>query len=247
MIRATLSIGSGSFFANSDVTVNGSIACASSQLLYAQGNANIINNGSIATSVYLGPFSGSNIVTQNLGGTGTWGGAGTTLYIIKRNTVTLLNDVTYGGTNLFLEGPGVRMNTGAFTFSMPCTSIWQNTGEIFGNIRRTNLAACPGAALTFGNPLTTIQFTSGTPPSDIRVATSLVPPAGFPNAVRRSYLIIAHWRQRLCGDSRLPYLDSELNGNSESTLELWRFDGSNWTSQGATCEMRRPTGLNMQG
>ncbi len=126
------------------------------------------------------------------------------------------------------------MNTGAFTFSLPCNTTWQNTGEIFGNIRRTNLAACPGSTLTFGNPFTTIRFTSGTAPTDIRVGTSLIPPAGFSNAVSRSYLITPTGGSGYAATLRLSYLDSELNGNNESSLQLWRNDGSNWTQQGAT-------------
>ncbi len=231
---ATLSLNAGSFFANGDVTVNGTITGPSTRVFYAQGNATFTNNGSITTGLHLGPFSGTNIVTQSIGGTGTWGAAGTTMYIIKRNTVTLLNDVTFSGGTIFVEGPGVRMNTGAFTFSLPCNTIWQSTGEISGNIRRTNLAACPGAALTFGNPFTTIQFTSGTPPTDIRVATSSVQPVGFPNAVSRSYLITPTGGSGYAATLRLRYLDSELNGNNESTLQLWRNDGSSWAPQGAT-------------
>ncbi|HLA95419.1 MAG TPA: two-component regulator propeller domain-containing protein [Pyrinomonadaceae bacterium] len=33
---------------------------------------------------------------------------------------------------------------------------------------------------------------------------------------------------------RLHYLDTELNGNAESTLQLWRNNGANWTPEGVT-------------
>ena len=230
---AALSL-TGSFFARGDVTVNGTIGQPSGiPVFYAVGNGTILNNGSVGTDVWFGPTSGTPVL-QNLGGAGTWGGTGRTWYLMQRSVVTLLNDVTFGGSTIWVESPGVRMNTGAFTFSLPCNTVWQSTGEISGNIRRTNLAACPGSTLTFGNPFTTIQFTSGTPPTDIRVDTSSVAPLGFPNAVRRSYQITPTGGSGYAATLRLRYFDSELNGNSESTLQLWRHDGSAWTAQGAT-------------
>ena len=229
---ATLSLASGYVFANGDVTVNGSLTGASYGL-FLQRSGTFLNNGSVVTSLYLGPGSGAN-VSQNIGGTGTWGAAGTTMDIRAPSTVALLNDITFGGATLSLQGTGTRMNTGVYTFSFPCTTTLQNTGEIFGNVRRTNLAACVGTTMAFGNPFTTIQFTSGTPPSDIRVGTTLVPPVGFPNAVRRSYLITPTGGSGYAATLRLHYLDSELNGNSESTLQLWRNNGSSWNAQGAT-------------
>ena len=228
---ATLTLNS-FFTARSDVTIDGTLNRTGTQYLNATGNGTFLNNGSISADVYLGPFSGTTNVLQNLGGSGTWNP--TYLSFVSRSSVTLVSDVNYAGTNLVVEGPGVRMNTGAFTFSFPCTTILQNSGEISGNIRRTNLAACPGATLTFGNPFTTIRFTSGTPPSDIRVETSSTQPAGFLNAVRRSYQITPTGGSGYAATLRLRYFDLELNGNTESSLQLWRYDGTAWTAQGAT-------------
>ncbi len=229
---ATATLG-GNLTARGDVTIDGVLnRTGSSQYVNATGNSTVMNNGSISADMYFGPFSGTTNVVQNLGGAGTW--TPTYLSFLSRSAVTLVGDVNYAGTNLVVESPGIRVNTGAFTFSFPCTTVWQNAGEIFGNIRRTNLAACPGSTITFGNPFTTIRFTSGTPPTDIKVDTSSVAPVGFPNAVRRSYQITPTGGSGYTATLRLRYLDPELNGNSESTLQLWRNNGTAWTAQGAT-------------
>lgn len=43
-----------------------------------------------------------------------------------------------------------------------------------------------------------------------------------------------HPRSGYTATLRLHYLDSELNGNTESQLQLWRNNGTNWTMQGVT-------------
>jgi len=231
---ATLAIGGSFVGSNGNVTIDGTLTGPVNSSFLARGNnTTFINNGNILTGVTFAPPL-STPITQNVGGTGIWGGANTRFFVGRFSTVNLLNDITYGGTNVFLEGPGVRLNTGSFTFSVPCSVVWQSTGEVSGNVRQTNLAACPGATLTFGNPFTSIRFTSGMPPTDIRVETLTWAPVGFINAVRRHYLITPTGGSGYAATLRLRYLDSELNGNSESTLQLWRDDGSAWTAQGAS-------------
>jgi hypothetical protein len=101
-----------------------------------------------------------------------------------------------------------------------------------GNIRRTNLAACPGAAIAYGNAFTTVLFTSGTMPDEITFNIALSAPAGLANAVNRTYLITPSGGSGYTATLRLHYLDSELNGNSEGMLQLWRNNGSTWNAQG---------------
>ena len=60
-----------------------------------------------------GSFFGPPLV-QNLAGTGSWTGS-PRLLIDSLSTTTMLNDLTYDGGNLFVEG---RLNTGAFTLSL---------------------------------------------------------------------------------------------------------------------------------
>lgn len=189
------------------------------------------NNGFIdAANVYFLPLAAQQM---QLSGSGTWTGAGS-LYFDPLSDTSFTSDVTYGSGTL--QTYGALHGVDPAVFSVPCTVSWTGPGEVTGNLRRTNLASCPGAAVSYGNPFTTILFNSGTPPSDVLVSVQSSPlvPAGFPGAVRRLYTITPTGGSGFTATLRLHYLDSELNGNDESTLELFRFDGSVWTSQGAS-------------
>lgn len=209
-----------------DVLINGNLNAFSGSPIFNFRGTSFINNGAVTGSTLF--FGNSDrLYAQSLAGSGTWDGT-PNLFVHANSTVTLLSDVTYNGTSLFNDG---RIDTGAFTLSLPCTVSWSGAGDVFGNIRRTNLVACPGAAIAYGNPFTTIRFTSGTPPTDITVN---VAPLGFPGAVTRTYLITPFGGSAYTATLRLHYLDSELNGNNEASLQLWRKDGANWTPQGVS-------------
>lgn len=217
--------------ANGDLLNNGNITAFSGNPTLAFNGVTFTNNGSVVgnVNVNFGTFFGP-VLNQNLAGTGSWAGSPRLLFDSLSNT-TMLSDVTYAGGNLFVEG---KLNTGAFTLSVPCTTLWSGSGDVVGNVRRTNLAACPGAAVAFGNPFTTIQFTSGVAPTEVTVQMLPGPPAGFPNAVNRNYVITPTGGSGYTATLRLHYLDSELNGNNEAALQLFRNNGSNWNLQGVT-------------
>ncbi len=213
--------------ANGDVLNNGTLnAFSDNPSLNFQGST-FTNNGAVTGNVFVnfGPQLG-----QNLAGFGSWAGS-PRLLINSPGTTTLLNDVNYNGGNLYVDG---RLNTDAFTLSLPCAVTWSGAGDVVGNIRRTNLAACPGAAIAYGNPFTTITFNSGTPPTEVSVNLALSAPPGFASAIARTYTITPTGGSGYTATLRLHYLDSELNGNNEATLQLLRQDGIGWNSQGAT-------------
>ncbi len=229
---ATLSLfGFVGISANGDATNNGTLNAFSDNPFFNFKGGTFTNNGTVTGNVYVnfGSSFGPPLV-QSLAGTGSWTGS-PRLLVDSLSTTTLLNDVTYNGGNLFIEG---RLDTDAFTLSLPCNVIWSGAGDLIGNIRRTNLAACPGAAIAFGNPFTTIQFTSGTPPTDVTMSIVKSTPPGFPNAVARTYTITPAGGSGYSATLQLHYLDSELNGNDEATLQLWRNNGTAWNGQGAT-------------
>ncbi len=217
--------------ANGDVLNNGTINAFSGSPSIAFNGNTFTNNGSITggVNVNFGAFFAP-ILPQSLAGTGSWTGS-QRLLVDSFSATTMLSDVNYSGGNMWVEG---RVSTGPFRLSLPCTVVWSGAGEVTGNIRRTNLAACPGTPIAFGNPFTTIQFTSGTAPSEIDVQILPGAPAGLPTGVQRTYLITPIGGNGYSATLRLHYLDSELNGNDEATLQLWRNDGSSWAPQGVT-------------
>lgn len=227
-IDAGATVSNSAFGATANVTNNGTIT--SSNISFQGGT--FINNGTI-NSTYVNfnaPFASP--IAQSLGGTGAWTGTGSGYLLINDSSVTtLLNDLTYSGAYLAVYG---LLNTGAFTLTAPCTVPLDTYGpsDILGNIRRTNLGACSGA-VAYGNALTTIRF-FGTPPTSVTVNITLGSPASFPNAVQRTYLITPTADGDYVANLRLHYQDSELNGNSESTMQLFRFDGTNWSAQGVS-------------
>jgi hypothetical protein len=207
-----------------DLTNNGTLkAFSDAPAVYFQGGT-FANNGVVSGQVSLIFGDTDRQYVQKLAGAGSWTGT-PFLFIVSHSTTTLLSDVTYDGATIYVDG---RLNTGAFTLTLPCSVTWSGTGDAVGNVRRPNLAACPGAAIAYGNPFTTIQFNSGVPPSEITVNIGLALPARFLNAVKRSYLITPTGGNDYTATLRLHYLDAELNGNVESTLQLWRNNGSTW-------------------
>ena len=225
---ATLSLfGFVGMTSNGDVVNNGTLNAFSDNPTFNFQGGIFVNNGTVTGNVFVnfGPQ-----LVQNLAGTGSWAGS-PRLLINSPGTTTLQSDVTYDGANLFVEG---NINTGPFTLTVPCAVTWSGAGDVAGNIRRTNLAACPGGAIAYGNPFTTITFNSGTPPTELTVHVDLSAPPGFANAVLRTYTIIPTGGSGYSATLRLHYLDSELNGNSEATLQLLREDGMGWSAQGVT-------------
>ncbi len=213
-----------------NVTINGTLDMLNSFAALTFRGTSFTNNGLInGANVYFWPLAAQQM---NLAGSGTWAGAGS-IYFDPLSSTSVLTDVTYGSGTL--QTYGAFQTVGPSVFSVPCSVSWTGPGEVTGNIKRTNLASCPGTAVSYGNPFTTILFNSGTPPTEVLVKIEpATVPAGFPNAVSRLYTITPVGGSGYSATLRLHYLESELNGNSESDLNLWRFDGSIWTIQGTT-------------
>ncbi|MCS6804773.1 MAG: Ig-like domain-containing protein [Blastocatellia bacterium] len=139
--------------------------------------------------------------------------------------VSLVGDTTvYGALTLNAD-----LTTGSFNLIQPGSGTSTGTGDVIGNVRRSGFTA-GGPALSFGNPFNSIAFASGgTLPTSITVNLVKSAPMGFSTAVTRTYTITPTGGSGFSATVRLHYLDGELNGNSEATLKLFRFDSPNWT------------------
>ena len=104
------------------------------------------------------------------------------------------------------------------------------TFDVVGTISRANSFAS-GTAYTFGNPNNLLARTGGTSPTAISVKLVKSAPAAKTGAVTRTYTITPTGTTGYTALVQLHYLDTELNGNTESNLDLWRLSGT-WSSQG---------------
>lgn len=144
--------------------------------------------------------------------------------------VTLGADTTVNSTLALTSGD---LFTGAFTLTMPSGAASTGAGDVQGNVKRTGINIAPlGTQLSFGNPFNRISINSGTQPTDITVNLDESAPVDFTTAVKRTYTITPNGGSGYAATLQLHYKDTDLNGNTEFILNLFRNNGS-WVNQGA--------------
>jgi hypothetical protein len=127
---------------------------------------------------------------------------------------------------------GSDLVTGANVLTMAASASSTGSADVIGNVKRSGLVT-GGSRLTFGNPFNSISFDAGgILPTDITVNLTKSVPAGFSDAVQRTYVITQNGGSGFSATLRLHYRDSELNGNSEPRLNLYRLNGV-WELQGS--------------
>jgi len=142
---------------------------------------------------------------------------------------TLSRDVDVTG-QLVLTSGDITTGANALTLTEPATT--SGAGDVIGNVTRAH-AFTAGTAYSFGNPDVSLNFTAaGTQPSSVTINMAKTQPANFGNyAVNRNYTITPTGGSGYSATVRLHYLDAELNGNTEESLALWRWNGSEWLKQ----------------
>ena len=211
----------GSFTAPATLDINGN-ALLSAGTLTSGANitvaGNWTNNG--------GTFNGGTGTVTFDGGVGqTIGGTTATTFFSltngNANGLAMANDNTVNG-NLGLSSADITV-AATRTLTQPVAGTSSGAFDVNGRLLRTGFVT-GGAALSFGNPLNTIQVTAGTAPANILVdLTRSVPTGvqGFPTAVQRTYTITPS-AAGFTGTLRLRYLESELNGNVEGPDFIFR-------------------------
>lgn len=178
-------------------------------------------------------------------GSGTVVFSGTATQTISGNPTTFFNltngntvGLTLGGNttvNGVLALTGSDITTGTNTLTQPGTAgASTGTFDVVGNIQRTGVNL-PNMALTYGNPNNVVTLTGSALTSLNVQLTKGSAPTTLPPAVKRSYTITPTG-SFTSATLQLHYLTGELNGNTESTLVLSRFNSglSQWVSQGAS-------------
>jgi hypothetical protein len=221
---------------NGSFTLSGgaSFTLTGANTLNVKGNWTSSSSGSFTHSSGIVQFNGSS--AQAITGTQTF------LSVIINNAagVNLNSDININSVLTLTNGDLV---TGANTLTMPNTATSAGTTDVVGNVKRPGFVS-GGGALSFGNPFNSIQINSGTAPIEINVNLDKQSPTDFGNSVRRTYTITPNGGSGISATVRLHYRDAELNGNIEdSTLHLWRKDGSTWNDQGSQTLIRPITGL----
>ncbi len=211
----------GAISVNGDLTINPSTTFAGSSYTHTL-KGNWLNNGTFtagtSTVQFTGPVDASitgattfNIITLNKSA--------------STNTLNLLNDVSVPTINMT---QGV-LSTGSSTLTITTTRT--GSGIILGNIQRTH-SFTTGVAYEFEGQNNTITFASVTGVTSILVKVTKGSISDFPfgGSINRLYdITIASGTYS--ATLRLHYEDAELNGNTESSMNLWNYSGS-WMSAG---------------
>src|SRR5215213_9753395 len=232
-VQALLRVQTGTFTSSStynNVQIDAGATLAGTNATTINVSGNWTNNGTFSANTNTVNFNGG--AAQVIGG----------------SSVTTFNNLTIANANV----PGVSLGqnanvnavltltndltTGANILTMPNTGTSAGTADVVGNVKRTGFTG-GGPALSFGNPFNSIGFVAqGTVPTDILVnlvkaaPSAPVVPGG---AVQRTYTITPTGGAGFSATLRLHYLDTELNGNVENTLGLFRF-GPAWVRLGRT-------------
>ncbi|HEX2898444.1 MAG TPA: hypothetical protein VHS96_01880, partial [Bacteroidia bacterium] len=133
--------------------------------------------------------------------------------------------------------PTLNMVTGTlFTYANTITITTTRTGngEILGNIQRQH-SFTTGVDYAFESPYNTVNFSAvtGVTSITVSVATGAISDFPFGGSINRVYDIDVP-AGSYTATLRLHYRDAELNGNVESTMALWHYNGATWGASGST-------------
>lgn len=223
---------------NTDLTISaGTTFAAGSYTHLVKGNWT--NNGTFTAGTSTVQFGGGNDAT--LSGASTFN----TLEITKSNatnSVFLSNNTT---ASVLTMTKGV-LRTGSAKITVPVSAAdLVNTGKInfpgtvssiVGTIERTHPTGFTSATdYAFESKYNVLNLGSASGVTNITVTVTVGNVATFPYgaAINRNYNIAIPSGTYSGARLRLHYEDVELNGNSESGLQLYNY-GSSWTNLGAS-------------
>ena len=207
---------------NGDFTINTGASFTASSSYYIYVKNNFVNNGTFTASSGTVQFDGASDASIT---------GATTFYNIivnksaSTNTVTVNSNITVA-TIIMTQG---GVSTGTNTLNITTTRT--GTGIILGWIQRTH-AFTTGVAYEFESPNNSVTFTaaSGLTSILVKVTTGAIGDFPFGGSLNRLYDITIP-AGTYTATLRLHYEDVELNGNTESSINLWKYSGS-WLTAG---------------
>jgi hypothetical protein len=181
-----------------------------------------------------GTFTAGTGTIQFLGNHTTNINGATTFNILTLNSstaatgVVLQSDITAATVNMTLG----TMLTGTHRVTITVTRT--GNGHIIGNIQRTH-SFTTGVAYAFETPNNTITFSSvsGVTSITVSIIDGSVSDFPFTSSVNEESVVTIP-AGTYNATLRLDYEEDELNGNTESTMTLWRYNGSAWVNSGKT-------------
>ena len=181
-----------------------------------------------------GSFTAGSSTIQFLGNHNTNINGATTFNILTVNNTTsatgvvLQSDISASTVNMTMG----TMLTGTHTVTITTTRT--GNGKILGNIQRTH-SFTTGVAYAFESPNNIITFSSLSAATSITVSITEGSVSDFPftSSVNEEYAVTIP-SGTYNATLRLDYDDDELNGNDESTMTLWHYNGSSWVNSGKT-------------
>jgi len=210
-VNGNLSIGSSTTFSGSSFThtlyghwINGGTFTPATSTITLAG----------ASNTYISGATTFNVLTVNKS-------ASTTVVTLQNNISVPTINMTSG-----------MINTGANTLTITTTRT--GNGIILGTITRTHTFSI-GVAYAFEGPDNTITFSTVSGVTSVTVNITIGNIADFPNggAINRVYNTTIP-AGTYTATLRLHYEDAELNGASESTMQLWKYNGTAWVLSGKT-------------
>ncbi len=222
---------------NVDATANNLTIAAGGALTIAAGKTLMVN-GTLTNQGTL-QILGTLVYNGALTGAGTLAYAGSAAQVIPATLGTLNNLTINNAAGVTLGGPltingtltlTTDLVTNGFTLTLGSGANASGAGDVIGAVKRTGLVN--GTTYAFGNPDNQITFSSGTPPTEFTVNLTKPAPSAFNNAVPRLYALTPLNGGPYAATVRLRYLQGEAGGLNESTLQLWRFNGTSWVAGG---------------
>jgi len=180
-------------------------------------------------------LSGNSNVTLN-------GGSSTLNYLwinksSANNTVTLAGNTLLGTKLIYDEGIFTTdpIAHPSYVFSAPTSAVFQFAAgkEITGNVKRTSWSN--GSAIVFNQPNMLVTTNGGVSPTDLTV--TMIPQSGggdpsqSEREVKRKFQFSQTGGSGFTTDVRFPYLDAELNTNTESNLVPWQLVSNEWNGR----------------